>query len=104
MSPTQASSSVPSNGIDFVDEDDTGSVPFSLKEEITHPGSPDPHKHLNEVRTTDAEKGNVSFTCNRPGQKCFTCSRGADEKNSFRDPSAKLRKYFWIPEKGYDFL
>ena len=95
---------MPSDGVDLVDENDAGSVPFSLKEEVSHPGGPDPHKHLHEIRTTDAEEGNVSLACNRPCQKCLPRSRGTDKKNSFGNPSAKLCKLLGVPKKIDDLL
>jgi hypothetical protein len=58
---------VPSDSIDFVDEDDTRSIPLPLEKKITHPRGSNSYKHLNEIRTADTEEGDIGFACNRSG-------------------------------------
>src|SRR4029450_2530657 len=59
------------DSVDFVDENDAGSMFFPLIEEIAHSRGADAYEHLYEVRAADAEKGHVGFAGNRPGEQGF---------------------------------
>ena len=64
----QACATVAPNGIDFIDENDTGCVFFALDEQITHPGSANTDKHLDKIGTADGIERNLGFAGNGLGQ------------------------------------
>ena len=66
------------NGVNFVDENQARGVLAGLFEHIAHAAGADAHKHFDEVRPADAEKGGISFTGDGFGQQGFAGSRRAD--------------------------
>jgi hypothetical protein len=95
---------VPPNGIDFIDEDDTGGVSFSLKEEVPDPRGSHTDKHFDKVGAADGEKRNLRLPRNGPGQKGLPRSGGTDEKNPLWDSPSQFGKFLRIPEKIDDFF
>ncbi len=63
----EACATMASDGIDFIDEDDAGSILLALLEQIAYATGPDADKHFHEVRTRDREERNVGFARNRAG-------------------------------------
>ena len=87
---TAHSGTTPSgNGIDLVDEDDTGAVLLCLHKQISYTGSTDADKHLDEIGTRDREEGNLGLAGNCLGKECFTCSGRALKEDSFGDPGSE---------------
>ena len=54
--------------IQLVDEYDTRRVAFALLEKVTHSGSTDTDKHLDEFATTDGKERNISLAGYGPSQ------------------------------------
>jgi hypothetical protein len=75
----QTGPAVAADGIDLVDENQTGSILFALYEEIPDPGSPDPDEHLDEIRAADAEERNLGFAGDSLGQQGLAGARRADQ-------------------------
>ena len=67
MTAAKAGATVSSDGVDFIDENDAGSVLFPLNEKIAHARRSDADEHFDEVRAANAKKGHAGFTGNRPG-------------------------------------
>jgi hypothetical protein len=61
----KASASLPTDGIDFINEDDAGCGLLGFPEEIPDTASADADEHFNEVRTGDAVERNARFACDR---------------------------------------
>ena len=64
MAAAQSCTAVPSDGINFVDEDDTGGIFFTLHKKIPDPGCAHTHEHFYKIRSADTEKGNIRFSGN----------------------------------------
>ncbi len=65
----EARAAVTSNGVNFVDENDAGSVLLALLEQVAHAARAHAHEHLDEVRAGDREERNVRFARDCPRQK-----------------------------------
>jgi hypothetical protein len=81
-------------GIQFVDEDDAGSLFLGLFEEIPYPCSPHADEHLHEFGAAHAEERHTALAGNGLCQKGLARSGGTDEKNSFGDLSAEGGEFF----------
>ena len=85
----------PSNRINFVDEDDRRSFLFGLLEEVANTRSSHPDKHFHEVRTTQGEERDLCLARNGLGEQCFSGSRRAHQKRSFRDFRSEVGVFLW---------
>jgi len=61
MPAAEARAAVTADGVDLVDEDDTGGVLFALLEQIAHAAGAYADKHLDEVGAGDGEERDVGF-------------------------------------------
>src|SRR5262245_51365210 len=93
-----------SDGVDFVDEDNTGRVLLALFKQIANAAGTDAYKHFNEVGTGDGEEGNVGFTGDGAGQQSLTGARRSDEQDALRDAAAELLEFLRVLEELDDLL
>src|ERR1700730_15501692 len=96
MPAAETMSTVPSDRIDFINENNARSGFFSLLKHIANSRRSHADKHLDEIRTADAEKWNVRFSGNRPGQKCLAGSGRSDHQNAFRNPTTKFLEFLRV--------
>ena len=82
MTSAQPCSTKPTNGIDFVDKNNAGSMFFPLLEEIANTGRSDADKHFHEIRSTDTEERHAGFTGNGLGQQRFACTGRTDDQDA----------------------
>ena len=101
---TQAGAALPTDGVDFVDEDDAGSELAGLLKRVADAGSADADKHLHEVRSTDAEERNLGFAGDGAGEERLTCAGRADHEDSLRNRGADFGEALGLTEKIDDFL
>ena len=94
----------PANGINFIDKDNAGSFFFGLFEKVAYPGGPDPHEHLNKIRSRNTEERDFSFPRYRFGKQCFTCSGRANQQCAFRNFTTQLGIFFRTFQKVDDLL
>ncbi len=92
------------DSVNFIDEQNTGSVLFCLVKEVTHPGSTDTHKHLNKVRAAYGKEGHPGLTGDCPCKEGFSGPRGSNEKHTFRYFPSELLKFRGILQKINDLL
>lgn len=76
--------SLPPHCINLIDEDDTGSILPCLAKEIPYSGRTNTHKHLQELGTGDAQKGDFSLSSSGLSKQCFTCTWGARQNGSLQ--------------------
>ncbi len=91
------------DGVDFVDEEDRGSVFARLREKIAHATRANADEHLNEFRAVDREEGNARFPGDRARQKRFTRAWRAKEQRSARHARAHSFVFFRILQEIDDF-
>ena len=58
-----------------INENDARRVPFRLIKKIAHAGCAHADKHLNKIRTADAEKRDARFASHGTCQQCFARAR-----------------------------
>ena len=74
---------LPPYRINFINENDTGSILFGLVEQITHTGCADAHKHLHKVRTGNRKKRHAGFACHSPGKQRLAGTRRSVQQHAF---------------------
>ena len=92
-----------SNGINLIDEDNTGSLFICLFKQITNLCRTHTYKHFHELRTGNGEERNFRFTGYGFCKQCFTCSGRADKKGTLRHGCTDLRIFPGIVQIVYDF-
>src|SRR5712692_8613245 len=90
MAAAQASATMTSYGIDFINEDNARGILLPLFEQITHPAGADAYEHLHEIRAGNRKERHVCFARDRPRQQGLARARGTDQQHTLRDPSAQL--------------
>ena len=65
---SQAGTSLASDRINFINEDDAGCVFLGVVKHVSHPGGSDSDKHFNEVRPRNREKRHLGLTGDALGQ------------------------------------
>mmetsp|Transcript_3420 Transcript_3420/g.5643 ORF Transcript_3420/g.5643 Transcript_3420/m.5643 type:complete len:320 (+) Transcript_3420:2563-3522(+) len=87
----KTSTTLTSNGINLIDENNARSILLGLGENITDTGSTHSNKHLNELGTGDGDEGNSSLTSDGLGKKSLTCSGRTIQDNSSGNSAPVLR-------------
>ena len=104
VSASEARTSLPTDGIDFIDEDDTGLIPLCHIKKVAHTRGTDTDIHLHEVGTADREERNTRFSRNGLCKQRFTCSGRTYEQDALRNFCAKIGELFGALEEFDDFL
>mmetsp|Transcript_3657 Transcript_3657/g.4370 ORF Transcript_3657/g.4370 Transcript_3657/m.4370 type:complete len:502 (-) Transcript_3657:409-1914(-) len=68
----ETSTTLTTDGINLINEDNTGSILLGLSEDITDTGGTHTNEHLYEFRTRDGDEGNTSLTGNSLGEEGLT--------------------------------
>lgn len=72
ISTGETSTTLTSYRINFINEDNAGSIFLGLGENITDTGGTNSNKHFYEFGTGDGDERNTSFTGNGLGKKSLT--------------------------------
>jgi len=91
------------DGVDFVEEDDAGTVLASLREQVAHARRADADEHFDEVRTGDAEDARrLRRQLTSPGAFCLcrACRSGA----AFGNAAAEALELFRILRETHDLF
>ena len=96
------------DGVDLIDEYDTGSLLLCLPEQVTHLGCAHADEHFHEFRTGDGEERHIRLTGNRLRQHGFTGSGRAHKQDALGHGGADflilLRIMQIIDDLGQVFL
>src|SRR5205085_4097656 len=104
VSAAQAGATMAANGVDFVDEDDTGGVLFALLKQVADAAGADANEHFHEIRTGNREEWHIGLAGNRPRQQCFAGAWRPDEQHALRNTAAQLLELLRLAEEFNDFL
>src|SRR5208282_4815993 len=85
VSAAESGATMASDGVDFIDEDDAGSVLFALLKEVADAACADADEHLDKVRAGDGEERHVGFAGNGAGEQRFAGSGRSDEEHALGD-------------------
>jgi hypothetical protein len=88
----QACATLAAHGVDFVDEDDAGSVLLGVLEHVAYAGRAHADEHFHEVGTRDAEERHLGLARNGLGQQRLAGARRADQQQTARNAPAQLLK------------
>src|SRR5689334_15448418 len=92
-----------SNCVNFVDEDNARSVLFALLKEVANAAGAHADKHLDKVRSGDAEERNVGLAGYSARQQGLAGSRMADQQDALGNASTKLLKLLRFAQELDDF-
>ena len=104
MATAEARTTVTTDRIDLVNEDDAGRLLLGLVEHVAHARCTDTYEHLNEVGTGDREKRDLGFACNGLRQQRFTRSWRADHQHAARNAPAEPLELAWIAQELNEFM
>ena len=104
IAPTQASTTLATHGINFVNENDTRRVLFGVFEHVAHASRAHADKHFHKIRTRDAKKRHLGLTSDALGEQCFTGSWRPHEEQTTRNAATELLKALRIFQKVHHFL
>src|SRR5215469_2827035 len=90
--------------VDFVDEDDAGSVLLALFEEVADTAGAHADEHLDKVRARDREERHVGLTGHGPGEQGLAGSWRSDEQHALRNASAELLELLRLAQILDDLL
>ena len=104
MATTDAGTAMATNGVDLVDEDDTGSAPFSLLEEVAHTGCADADEHLHKIGAADAEERHARLSGHGSCYVRLSGTRLTYEEDALRGAPAEALELPRIFKKLDDLL
>src|SRR6202521_977602 len=90
--------------VNFVDEDDAGSILLALLEQIPHTARANADKHFNEVGTGNRKEWNVALARNGARQQGFPRTSRTYEQDPLWNTPAQLLEFLRIFQKFDDFL
>ena len=86
MAAAEAGTTLTTNRIDFINEDDARSSCLRLLEHVTYTARTDTDKHLNKVRTRNGIERNICLTGDCLCKQRFAGARMTAQQNSLRNP------------------
>ncbi len=104
VSAAEASTAMAADRVDFVDEDDAGSVLLALLEEVADAACADADKHLNKVGTGDGEERHIGFAGHGTRQQGLAGSRRSDEQHALGNAAAQLLELLRLAQVFDDLL
>ena len=87
------------NIIDFVDENNAGSLFLSLLKQVAHTGSAHAHEHFYEFTAANGEKRHLRFAGHGLSQQCFTSARRPHKQGSLRHIRADFLIFTGVMQK-----
>ena len=96
VSAAKASASVTADGIDFIDENNTGRALARGFKEVAYTGGTDTNVHFNEIRTGNRIERHACFACNGFCKQSLTRTGRAYEKHAARNSRAKTNEFLGI--------
>src|SRR5690606_26262237 len=90
------------DGVNFIDEDDTGRFFPGLFEEVSYTACANTNKHFHEIRTTQAKERHLCFACNGLSKQSFTCTGRSDQQCSLRYFTTEIGVFLWVFEEVND--
>ena len=101
---TEPGAALTAHRVDFVDEDDAGSVLLGALEHVAHAGGADAHEHFDEVRTGNREEGHACLAGDGLGEQRLARTRAAHEQNAPRNAPAETLVFARIAQEVDHFL
>ena len=90
---------VPTDRVNFVDENNAGRAFLALFEHIPDPAGADTDEHLHEIGTANREERDIGFAGNGAREEGFTRARRSDQQDAFRYSTTEFLKFFRITQE-----
>ena len=103
MSPTDAGAALAADGVDFIDEDDAGSVFLGLHKQVTDAACTHANEHFHEIRTGNREERHACLPGYGAGEKGFAGSGRTEEQDTLGDFGAQGFEFSGVLEEFDDF-
>ena len=92
------------HSINLIHENNARTVLLGLLKQIPHPRRPNPHEHLNKIRTRNRKERHTRLTSNRPRQQRLPRTRRPIQQNPRRNPRPQRLKLLRILKKLLDLM
>ena len=92
------------DGVEFVDEDDTGCLFARLLEQVAHPCRADPDEHFDELGAIDGKERHLCLTGNRARQQGLAGARWAEQQDTPGHVRTEAPVLVRLLEKADNFL
>ena len=99
---TEAGTTMPTDRIELIDEDDARRLLLRLVEHVTDAGCTDADKHLDEVGTGNRKERHLGFARNRFRQQGLTGTRRAHHQHALRNLAAEALELARVLEEVDD--
>ncbi len=100
----EAGTTMATDRVDLIDEDDAGRVLLALFEEVADPAGTDADKHLDKVGAGNAEEGNPRFAGDGPGEQRLAGARRPHEQNALGDSPPEALELLGILQESDDLF
>src|SRR5579862_7747673 len=104
MSAADSRATMAAYGVDFVDEDNAGSVLFALLEEVTDAARAHADEHFHEIGTGNREERHARFARDGAREKCLTSAGGTDQQYTFGNATAQFLELLRLAQEFDDLL
>src|SRR5256885_10247695 len=104
MSTAETGAAMPSDCVDFIDEDDARRVLLALFEQVAYAARAHAYEHFDKVRTRNRKERHVRFARDRSRQQRLAGAGRADQEHALRDASAQLLELLRLTQKFDNFL
>src|SRR5690348_11390302 len=95
---------MPTDSVNFVDENNTGRRFLSLLKHVAHAAGADADKHLDKIGAADGKEWNVSFAGDGAGQQRFASPGRPNQQHAFGYATAEFLKLLRVAQKLDKFL
>ena len=95
----QTSTTLATDRVDLVNEDDTWRMLFRVFEHVANTGRTDTDKHFHEVGTRNREERHLGLAGNGFGEQRFTGTRRTDHQHAARDTPAQLLEFGGVTQE-----
>ncbi len=92
MTAAQSGAAMAADGVNFVNENDAGSILLALLEQVAHTASADADEHFDEVGAGNREEGNIGFASDGARQQRLARAWRADQKHALGNAAAQFLK------------
>ena len=96
VSAPKARTTLTAHGIDFINEDDAGSIFLGIFEHVAHTRSANAHKHFHKIGTRNTEERHLGFASNGLGQQGLAGSRRAHQQQTAWYAATQLLEFLGI--------
>src|SRR5919201_567450 len=88
--------------VQLIEEHQRRGLLLRLVEQLPHPGRPEAHEHLDELRARHEEEGDVGLAGHGPGQQRLAAAGRAQQQDALGDAPSQTLVLLWVLEEVHD--